>query len=527
MKITLRLNPEQAGLIICEKDVIVDANKEDTYSSLKHNLCSFCENVAGFMGEAHILFEKKDNEGKMKRLFNAMELSEDYKEGEIIYWKCISPDFLSQNMITVKRKAEEVPIEQPKKKTKLDEEKEREELEYMNRRSNFMSRLGEKVDVKEKKIKTFNTSSVWKLIKVEHHPETKERAVSIPQDKLTTLAPYFKRMRFLLPKSLSKNAMNIDNEEQKPLLISIPKDFKRSDQDILEDLEFFQVMRFNYEIWHDCLSSVTATGQEGTEYPFVYPATYIPLSQAHIESLLSSYNTKTSSPTLGNLIQLINETIISEYGQLEKHQQKTFFPRISTLSPKDIVSSEVSNKEMQVKSGEEVVSVILKSERLRQSLQAFQKFNDPEKKLYLILVEWQQFEKKGEFRCFVYKEKITAISQYHCYSNFGFNDVDKKIILQAIQTLWDGISLYLPYDDCVMDVYIDFSTDEHLTSIIEFNPWGGDLITGSGLYNWETDRAILYNQDCVEPDVRVVMTEGNLSDDDVEDGSEDSFDEIK
>jgi len=526
MKVTLRLNPEQAGLINCDKDVIVDANKEDTYSSLKHNLCDFCENVAGFMGEAHILFEKKDNEGKMKRLFNAMELGEDYKEGEIIYWKCISPDFLSQNNVTVKRKADETPIEQPKKKSKLDEEKEREEQEYLNRRSNFMSRLGEKVDVKEKKIQTINTSSVWKLIKIENNLQTKEKVVSIPQDKLSILAPYFKRLKFLPPKSMSKNAMNIDNEEEKPLIISLPKDYKRSDQDILDDLEFFQVMRFNYEIWHDCLSSVTATGQEGTEYPFVFPATYIPLSNSHIETLLSSYNTKTSSSALSGFIQLINDAILSEYGKLEKHQQKTFFPRISTLSPKDIVVSEASHKEMQVKNGEEVVSVFLKSERLRQSLQQFQKFNDPEKKLYLILVEWQQFERKGEFRCFVYKEKITAISQYHCYSNFGFNETDKKVILQAIQTLWDGVSLYLPYEDCVMDVYIDFSTDEHLTSIIEFNPWGGDLIAGSALYNWETDRAILYNQDCIEPDVRVVMTEANMSDDD-EDGSIESFDEMK
>lgn len=46
-------------------------------------LSVFCENIAGFMGEAHILFEKKDEEGKMKRLFNAMELGEDYKEGTV------------------------------------------------------------------------------------------------------------------------------------------------------------------------------------------------------------------------------------------------------------------------------------------------------------------------------------------------------------------------------------------------------------------------------------------------------------
>jgi hypothetical protein len=526
MRVTLRLNPEQAGFINCDKDVIVDANKEDTYSNLKYRLCGFCENLAGFIGEAHILFEKKDEEGKMKRLFNAMEISEDYREGEIIYWKCISPDFLSQNMITTKRKAEETPVvvEQPKKKSKLDEEKEKEELEYLNRRSSFMSRLGEKVDVKEKKIQTINTSSVWKLIKIEHNNETKERSILVPQYKLGILAPYFKRMHFS-PKSISKNAMDIDNSD-KLITIPVPNDLKRSDQDILDDLESFQVMRYNYEIWHDCLSSVTATGQQGTEYPFVYPATYIPLTQAHIESLLSAFTNKTSSPNLGNLIQHINNAIISEYGKLEKHQQKTFFPRLSTMSPKDIVTSDVSNKEMQVKSGEELVSLFLKSERLRQSLVSYQKFNDPEKKLYIILVEWQQFEKKGEFRCFVHKEKITAISQYHCYSNFGFTETDKRLILQSVETLWDGISLYLPYEDCVMDVYIDFSTDEHLASIIEFNPFGGDLTSGSALYNWETDKAILYNENVIEPDVRVVMVEGEMSEEDDGDAS-DSFDDIK
>jgi hypothetical protein len=284
-------------------------------------------------------------------------------------------------------------------------------------------------------------------------------------------------------------------------------------------------MRFNYEIWHDCLSSVSATGQQGTEYPFVYPAQYIPLTQAHIESLLAAYTNKTSSFNLASLIQLINNSIISEYGQMEKHQQKTFFPRLSTMSPKDIVTSDVSNKEMQIKNGEELISVFLKSERLRQSLLSYQKFNDPEKKLYLILVEWQQLKKKGEFRCFVHKEKITAISQYHCYSNFKFTETDKRLILQSIETLWDGISLYLPYEDCVMDVYIDFSTDEHLASIIEFNPFGGDLTSGSALFNWETDKAILYKENVIEPEVRVVMVENEMSEDDGD--ASDSFDEMK
>jgi len=322
------------------------------------------------MGEAHILFEKKSNEGNMKRLFNAMELSEDYKEGGIIYWKCISPDFLSENMVT-KRKADDTVtvVEQPKKKTKLDEEKEKEELEYMNRRSNFMSRLGEKADIKEKKIQIFNTSSVWKLIKIVHNYETKERLVSIPQDKLSILAPYFKRLKFSPPKSLvNKYAMEMDmevgnkienKEEEKPLLINLPKNYLRSDQDILDDLEFFQIMRFNYEVWHDCLSSVSATGQEGTEYPFGFPAIYIPLSHAHIDSLLASYSSKMNSTNHGALTQHINDSIISIYGKLEKHLQKNFFPRISTLSPKDVLTSDISNKEMQVRNGDEVVSLFL------------------------------------------------------------------------------------------------------------------------------------------------------------------------
>jgi hypothetical protein len=62
------------------------------------------------MGEAHILFEKSEN-GSWRRLFNAMDLKEYHKESDIIYWKCISPEFLSQTQTSGKRKAsEELPV---------------------------------------------------------------------------------------------------------------------------------------------------------------------------------------------------------------------------------------------------------------------------------------------------------------------------------------------------------------------------------------------------------------------------------
>jgi hypothetical protein len=62
------------------------------------------------LGEPHILFEK-EIDGVMKRRFNAMEIKEDYNEGEIIYWKCISPDFLSETQTSAKRKpTEEIQV---------------------------------------------------------------------------------------------------------------------------------------------------------------------------------------------------------------------------------------------------------------------------------------------------------------------------------------------------------------------------------------------------------------------------------
>jgi hypothetical protein len=87
------------------------------------------------------------------------------------------------------------------------------------------------------------------------------------------------------------------------------------------------------------------------------------------------------------------------------------------------------------------------------------------------------------------------------------------------------VSLYIPYQDYVMDVYVDFSTNERLATIIEFNPFGGginlcfgicaqltplDLTSGSALYNWETDKQILYAEfeDSMlggEPDIRLLI----------------------
>jgi hypothetical protein len=113
--------------------------------------------------------------------------------------------------------------------------------------------------------------------------------------------------------------------------------------------------------------------------------------------------------------------------------------------------------------------------------------------IYLIGREYIDIEPEFEFRCFVYKGVLTAISQY-----FGLEIEDPIKIQKEITKWWQTNKNIIPYEDCVMDICI--VKDRIL--IIEFGPFGIDLNAGSCTYNWLSDYHILYNWKSKIPDIR-------------------------
>ena len=120
----------------------------------------------------------------------------------------------------------------------------------------------------------------------------------------------------------------------------------------------------------------------------------------------------------------------------------------------------------------------------------------------IMIRQWEHIDPANEFRCFIYKNRMTAISQYHCYTHFKKLQGRETDIRDTIYQFYLKIFQYLPYEDCVMDVIL-CPNSELGVKIVEFNSFGCDAMSGSALYNWERDKNILYATSG-EPDIRLV-----------------------
>ena len=74
----------------------------------------------------------------------------------------------------------------------------------------------------------------------------------------------------------------------------------------------------------------------------------------------------------------------------------------------------------------------------------------------IVILPWKDIPKRSEFRCFIFKKKITAISQWWCYDEFDFQLQEKMKIQNAIQIFFEKIKEHTPYENCVMDVRLSF-----------------------------------------------------------------------
>jgi len=186
---------------------------------------------------------------------------------------------------------------------------------------------------------------------------------------------------------------------------------------------------------------------------------------------------------------------------------KIYFCRLSTRSPKDGVSLSAEDKMLpiterlnkkiillQVTNGEQVVELISKSQRVFSDINFYFQYRTlgaSSGQLCLILRAWiENIPQDHEFRCYAVDKKLTAISQYQCYCVFPAlqNEEHVKKIREAILKFHDTIKEHIPLNDYVVDfiVFPDYSVN-----IIEFNPMGPSLSSGSALFNWEKDLDLL------------------------------------
>jgi hypothetical protein len=165
--------------------------------------------------------------------------------------------------------------------------------------------------------------------------------------------------------------------------------------------------------------------------------------------------------------------------ELQDFGAQSYFARLSTCAASEGVECH------------DVYDILhtLRDTRIQASLR-----NDIPYGISLFLREWVEMDHSREFRLFIYKNRLTAISQYSDYPMKGVmlrgNREEAKSVLVDF---WEEIRHDIPYEDCLLDVYVgegDEDGEFGEVRIIEFGSFYGS-VNSAGLYCWKEDRGVL------------------------------------
>lgn len=136
---------------------------------------------------------------------------------------------------------------------------------------------------------------------------------------------------------------------------------------------------------------------------------------------------------------------------------------------------------------------MLATERCKYSIKFAKDIN---RDIKLVVRPWIDLSKGVEFRCFIYEDKIRAIS----INDDKICDLDDNEIITRAQKLFKKIQYNIPCDDCIMDIWVDNNFD----LVIEFNSYGFWGIAGINAFDWIEDAALLYGLINCDVEVRRV-----------------------
>eukprot|EP01124_Arcella_intermedia_P029266 TRINITY_DN6134_c0_g2_i1.p1 TRINITY_DN6134_c0_g2~~TRINITY_DN6134_c0_g2_i1.p1 ORF type:complete len:399 (-),score=100.86 TRINITY_DN6134_c0_g2_i1:102-1136(-) len=150
------------------------------------------------------------------------------------------------------------------------------------------------------------------------------------------------------------------------------------------------------------------------------------------------------------------------------------------------------SKAQQIHTGEEAIDLLLRSNRVLEDLAKGELAQGSSFKSKLVIRKWTDIEPELEFRTFVVKGQITAITQYHkkCFVPSLKENKDKveKLIFENFEKVKDLIRV--PEGTFTIDFAV--SQDYSRSVMIEIND--PPPVAGTSLFLWEveSDRKILF-----------------------------------
>jgi sulfur relay (sulfurtransferase) DsrF/TusC family protein len=288
---------------------------------------------------------------------------------------------------------------------------------------------------------------------------------------------------------------------------------------MLQKLYHAETFLFNVEQWYCCLEHVQLQNSHGTTYCPVTPTLIIPLYDDHLRLIQKLHVSG------GKMTEFDKKAMkeLCDRIQNKMDPNKDYFVRLSTRSPKDSMKLEQEDQHLKpidqlqkrndllkVRDAKHAIELIMNSTRTIYDITAFFKYKGNYDAINLILRDWMtNLRQDMEFRCYISNKKLTCISQYHCYHVFESLQ-DETLLMNirgAIVAFHEQVSQVLPYENYVMDVMYQENGE---LIVIECNPFGSHMSSGSGLFNWETDREILYGETTADYPVMRVLKELKL-----------------
>ncbi|CAF2390475.1 unnamed protein product [Rotaria sp. Silwood2] len=181
---------------------------------------------------------------------------------------------------------------------------------------------------------------------------------------------------------------------------------------------------------------------------------------------------------------------------LNKEKSKRLFQKVlhemepdntSERNRRLIALDETSIRFLAVNDGFHAIQLLLASERIQDDLISCSSLN-----LIIRQFIFDRRNLKSEFRAFIFKHQLTALTQYNEYI-FDKNLLKRKdFILKSIKDFFQNEHVLerIPYENCILDlILIENENNNYQIFICEINPLAE--FAGTGLFSWLNDRDIL------------------------------------
>jgi len=246
---------------------------------------------------------------------------------------------------------------------------------------------------------------------------------------------------------------------------------------------------------------------------FTFKSVIVPLTLEEIQAIHEAY--LDAQVDLTSVEAKVEEGISTIKRKANKECQ--VFVRLSSRSPKDAIFHmegfpelyqdqlakigdegnlfsklhafyKASTDALRVTTAKQAVNLLRKSERIQGDLQTCLRTSEP---MSLVVREFVSFPVKNELRGFVYKGRLTALTQYNNLAFFP-EHLDSKAEIEAkVKSFAEGFikAMESVLGSFIIDIVVD---NNGKVWVVEVNPFGE--LAGSCLFRWSQDKAVLMGE---------------------------------